>query len=86
MKIRAVEYEIEFDDGSYYFLVECKQIDGEILWKIMDRCQLICLSRDLKFDFEPTNSSRTNKYLKNTRFKYEEAIDILLKFKAQDVH
>ena len=84
MKIEAQTYEITFPDGEIYMLHRMKQSDNSILWAITEDPTGFCLGRDLNWHFEPMPSSRTDSFLKLTRFKYDEALEILISFRAKE--
>jgi hypothetical protein len=84
MKIEPIAYEITFPDGEIYILHRMMQSDDSILWAITEDPTGYCLGRDLKWHYEPRPSSRTDSYLKLTRFKYDEAIDIVISFRAKE--
>jgi len=84
MKIEPILYEISFPDNEIYMLHRMIQSDKSILWAIAEDPTGFCLGRDLKWHFEPLPSSRTDSFLKLTRFKYDEAIDILISFRAKE--
>ena len=82
MKIEPITYNITFPDGEMYQLERALQRDGSILWRIREDPTGFCLGRDLQWHMDPFNSSKTDEYLKNTRFKYDEAINIIISFRA----
>ncbi len=84
MKVEPITYLITFEDGEMYQLVRRPQRDDTILWGIIEDPTGFYLGRDLKWHHEPFNSSRIDEYIKNTRFKYDEAIDIVISFRAKE--
>lgn len=83
MKIEPITYLIKFEDGEIYHLERRPQRDDTILWAITEDPTGFCLGRDLQWHLEPFNSSKTDEYIKNTRFKYDEALDIIISFRAK---
>ncbi len=86
MKIETLTYLITFEDGEIYYLERIIQKDKTILWKIIEDPTGFCLGADLKWHHEVFPSSKTDEYLKNTRFKYDEAINIIISFRATQNH
>lgn len=84
MKIEPQCYQITFPDGDVFFIDRMFQTDGSILWRIIEDPTGYCLNKDLKWIFEPSPSNRTDEYLKSTRFKYDEAIETLIRFKESE--
>ena len=82
MKVEPIAYNITFPDGEMYQLERMLQRDDSILWCVREDPTGFFLGRDLEWHHEPFNSSRTDEYLKNTRFKYDEAINIIISFRA----
>ena len=84
MKIEPITYNITFPDGEMYQLERMLQRDGSILWRVREDPTGFFLGRDLQWHREPFNSSKKDEYLKNTRFKYDEAIEIIINFRAHE--
>lgn len=84
MKIESVTYQISFPDGEIYIMDKMFQVDGTTLYRISEDPTGYCLGKDLKWHYEPMVSSRTDEYLKYTRFKYDEAIEALILFRESN--
>lgn len=83
MKIIPSEYKITFEDREEFYLCEAIQADGSVLWKITDSTNY-ALNDKLEWEREPFPSSRTDEYLKGTRFKYDDAIQKIIAFKEKE--
>lgn len=84
MKIEPCVYEVSFPDGEIYFLTRMIQRDKSHLWVITEDPTGYCLDRNLKWVFQPMPSSRTDEFISSTRFKYDEAIETIIKFREQE--
>ncbi len=76
MKLEIIEYLVEFDEEEQYFLKRCMQKDGNYLWKIIGDYG-DALDKNGHWQREPFPSNRTDEYLQNTRYKFDEALDLL---------
>ncbi len=84
MKIEPSEYQIICDDGDQFFIVRTQQPDRSFLWKINGDTSNYCLNKNLDWVYEAFLSSRSDEFLKSTRFKYDEAIETIINFKNRE--
>ena len=82
MKIEVQEYFVTFPDEETYFLVRCMVKNKSIKWKVLSH--VYTLNKECKWEKEPLPSNRTDEYLYRNRHSFEEAIELLNKFKAHD--
>jgi len=69
--------------GRKIFIQQNEQVDNNILWSVcMDG---FVLGKDGTYHYEPTPSSRTGTYLKNTRFDTKDkALEELVKYECKN--
>lgn len=56
--------------GREVYIESREQISGEVLWIV--KMESWVLGKDNKYHYEPRPSSRTSKFINNTRFKTKE--------------
>lgn len=75
----------ETNDKCYrrYSLIRTPQLEGEDKWKISDGSSVFS-KRNKDFIYEPLPSSRTDKFIKDTRFDtIEEAVIAMQKYRTR---
>ncbi len=73
---------VQIDGGSRVYIESKEQRDGSVKWAVyMDGH---CLTKKLKFVYEPSPSGRTEKFIESTRFaSKEEALEAIIKYEKK---
>ena len=76
MKLIPMRYGIETDDPELKRMTI--QQRGENAWAVVDECGFV-LAKNGQWDYEPMPSSRTEKFIRNTRFRISTLLGSRLK-------
>lgn len=79
VNIEIQEYIVTSKCGQEFIVQRRIQKDNDLLWCVLSIGNM-CLNDKLEWEFEPLPSSRSDKYLKRTRFKFDEAIDLIKRY------
>ena len=61
--------------------IECTDQRGDIsTWRWAVRQGMNCLNDELEWEYEPNPSSRTNTFLLRTRYSYDQAVEVIMKY------